>query len=77
MKKLLRIPAIVLFISAFWTWISFDGYLSIKETFLPIMNFQGALAQVVNWVLVCIQGGIGIALWQFASEKQEEKRNEQ
>jgi hypothetical protein len=70
LKRLLKIPSVILFASAFWSWASYDGYLSTMETFLPMLNLKGALGQAGNWLIVCIQGALGYFLWELAKDKE-------
>ena len=70
LKGLLKIPAIILFITAFWSWASYHGYLGTMETFLPMLNLTGALGQAGNWLIVCIQGGLGYFLWELSKNKE-------
>ena len=76
MKKLLKIPAIILFGSAFYTWIAYDEYISFSETLFPWLNFQGVFKQMINFLIVCIQGGLGICLWQLSEGNKEAKADE-
>jgi hypothetical protein len=76
MKKLLRIPAVVLFGTAFYTWISYDEYVSVTETLFPWLNFQGVFKQVFNWVLVAIQGALGAFLWDLSGDKGKAVRKQ-
>ena len=85
MKKLLKIPAVILFGSAFYTWFAYDEYISLSETLLPWLNFQGVFKhsllpwlnfqgvfkQVFNTFIVCIQGGLGAFLWELSGDKKE------
>ena len=71
MKKLLKVPAILLFCTAFYTWVTYDEYISLSETLFPWLNFQGVFRQVFNWVIVCVQGGLGAFLWELSGDKRE------
>jgi hypothetical protein len=71
MKNLLKIPAIFLFGSAFYSWISYDEYISLSEALLPFLNFQGVFNQMGNFFIVCIQGAMGLGLWQLSEGKKE------
>jgi hypothetical protein len=69
LKGMLKIPAIILFVSAFWSWVSYDGYLSTVEILLPMLNLKGVLGQAGNWLIVCIQGALGYFFWELSKEK--------
>jgi hypothetical protein len=71
MKSLLKIPAVILFGSAFYTWFAYDEHISLSETLLPWLNFQGVFKQVFNLLIVCIQGGLGAFLWQLSGDIKE------
>ena len=66
MKKILKIPAVILFGAAFYTWVTYDGYVSLGETLFPWLNFQGVFGQVFNWLIVCVLGGLGLGLWKLS-----------
>lgn len=70
-KNIVRAISIPFFVYAFWLWWSFDGYISILETAIPLLNFGGVINQVLNWGLVCIFAGIGYAFWIYADKKPE------
>lgn len=70
LNGILKIPAALLFVSAFWSWVSYDGYLSTMENFLPMLNLKGALGQAGNWLIVCIQAALGYFLWDLARDKE-------
>lgn len=72
LNGMLKIPAIILFISAFWSWASYDGYLNTVEAFLPMLNLKGALGQAGNWLIVCIQGALGFFLWELSGDKNRD-----
>lgn len=69
MKQLLKIPAVLLIGSALYTWIAYDEYISFTETLFPLLNVQGAFKQIINWVFVAVQGGLGVFLWQLSGEE--------
>ena len=69
MKQLLKIPAVLLFVSALYTWIAYDEYISFTETLFPLLNVQGAFKQIINWVFVAVQGGLGVFLWQLSGKE--------
>jgi hypothetical protein len=71
MKKLLKIPAVLLFGSAFYTWVTYDEYISLADTLFPWLNFQGVFKQMINIFIVCIQGALGAFLWQLSEGKKE------
>lgn len=75
MKKLLKIPAVILYCTAFYTWIAYDEYISLSETLLPWLNFQGVFKQVFNWLFVCIQWALGAFLWHLSGDKKEVGEN--
>ena len=74
MKKLLKIPAVILIGSAFYLWITYDEYISTTETLFPWLNFSGGLKQGFNWLIVCILGGLGALLWQLSGDKKESSK---
>ena len=76
MKKLLKIPAVVLFSSAFYTWISYDEYISVTETLFPWLNFQGVFKQGANFFFVCIQAALGMLFWELPKGKKKEELKE-
>ena len=71
MKKLLKIPAVILIGSAFYTWVTYDGYISFSETLFPWLNFQGVFGQVFNWFIVYVLGGLGLGLWKLSGDNEE------
>ena len=71
MKKFLKIPAVILFGSAFYTWISYDEYISVTESIFPWLNFKGVFKQVLNMGFVAVQGALGAFLWQLAGDKEK------
>jgi hypothetical protein len=71
MKKLLKIPAVILIGLAFYRWITYDEYISTIETLFPWLNYSGVFKQVFNWLVVCIIGGLGVSLWQLSGDKKE------
>jgi len=77
MKKLLKIPAVILIGLAFYIWITYDEYISTIETLFPWLNFPGVFKQVFNWLIVCILGGLGAFLWQLSGDKKETGEDEQ
>ncbi len=76
MKKLLKIPAVLFWMSAFWVWISYDEYISIIEVFFPFLNYPGVLKQGVNWMFVSVLAAIGYMLWEIATRENTEKKPE-
>jgi len=76
MKKLLRVPAVILIGSAFYTWISYDEYISTTETLFPWLNFQGVFKQVFNWFFICVQGALGAFLWHLSGDKKESENED-
>ncbi|MZH01972.1 MAG: hypothetical protein F3745_00805 [Nitrospinae bacterium] len=75
MRKLLKFPAVILFCSAFYTWITYDEYISYSETLFPWLNFQGVFKQMINFFLVCIQGALGAFLWQLSEGEEKAEEN--
>ena len=71
MKKLLKIPAVILIGFAFYQWITYDEYISTTETLLPWLNFSGVFKQTLNWLFVGIIGGLGALLWNLSGDKKE------
>jgi hypothetical protein len=71
MKKLLKIPAVILFGLAFYTWVTYDGYINSSETLFPWLNFQGVFGQIFNWFIVCVLGGLGLGLWKLSEDNGE------
>jgi hypothetical protein len=70
-KKLLKIPAVILIGFAFYTWITYDEYISTTETLFPWLNFPGIFKQTFNWLFVCIQWALGAFLWHLSGDKKE------
>ena len=76
MKKLLKIPAVILIGSAFYIWVSYGEYIGISETLFPWLNFQGVFKQVLNYFIICMVGGLGALLWQLSGNKKEASYDE-
>ena len=69
MKQLLKIPAALLIGSALYTWVTYDEYISFTETLLPLLNVQGVFKQIINGMLVAVQAGLGVFLWQVSGKE--------
>ena len=72
LKGMLKIPAIILFITAFWSWASYDGYLSTIETPLPMLNLKSVFGQAGSWLIICIQVVLGYLLWVLSGDKNHD-----
>ncbi len=77
MRKLLKVPAVILIGTAFYIWVAYGEYIGVSETLFPWLNFQGVFKQVLNYFIVCIIVGLGVLLWQLSEGKNEAKEDEE